>query len=110
MPGQRGQAQRDDQNVMDDFVVKTASATLTILEQVVECDSTAGIMTITLPPVSEAKGKIFSIYLDTDGGDITIQDQDDSRGWDGDYTLDDVGDAYALYSNGRSWYPIGALA
>lgn len=110
MPGQRGQALRDDLNVMDDFVSKTAAATLTILEQVVSCDSTAGAMAITLPPVSEAKGKIFSITLAVDGGDVTIQDQDDSLFFDGDYTLDDVGDGYALYSDGRSWWPVGALA
>ena len=100
----------NDGMVVDNYSIKTAAATLNIREQRVDCDSTLGAFTVTLPPVGLAEGKFFGIYLTVDGGDITIQDQDDSIGWDGDYTLDDVGDGYLFYSDGKSWWPIGALA
>lgn len=89
---------------------KTASASLTPYETKVVCDSTAGAMTITLANVAEMVGKFVSIVLAVDGGDVTIQDNDESLYWDGDYTLDDVGDGYLLYSDGASWWAIGALS
>lgn len=88
----------------------TAAISLTVYQTKVVCDSTAGAFAVTLPNVGEAVGKLFSIVLAVDNGDITIQDNDESLYWDGDYTLDDVGDGYLLYSDGMSWWAIGALA
>ena len=96
----------EDGQVRDKNEFVTAAAiTLDVYDQVVECDTTSNAITVTLPPVVEAKGKIYSIALITDGGnDVTIQDQDDSRNWDGDYTLADANDEYVLFSNGRKWH------
>ena len=108
-------------NILQKFVEETqvdhmsptnlaAAATLTVYQTKVVCDSTDGAFSVTLPNVGEAVGKIFSIVLAADGGDITIQDQDESLYWDGDYTLASVGDGKLLYSDGASWWPIAALA
>jgi len=97
-----------DDNVLAKRVEKTAAAVLKVYEQVVDADTTDGAMAITLPPVVEAAGKIYAIILKTDGGDLTIQDQDDSYGW-GDLTCDDAGDGYLLYSDGETWWQIGAI-
>ncbi len=90
----------------DRFVVKTASATLALYEQQVRVDSTAGAMTITLPKVAEAKGLMFSIFLETDNGDLTIADGDDSYSWS-DITHADAEDGSLLYSDGFIWWVIG---
>jgi hypothetical protein len=105
----RRQAQHD-QNVLDKLAHITEATTLNSRQQVVRCDSTDGAFAVTLAPVSEMEGRTVSIKLEVDNGDVTIQDADDSLYWDGDYTLNDVGDGYLLYSDGESWYPIGALA
>ncbi|RLG99224.1 hypothetical protein DRO38_08030 [Candidatus Bathyarchaeota archaeon] len=103
--------QIDDSMNVSKLTVKTADYSMTIRDARVECDSTDGAFTVTLPPVGEAAGKMFSVYLKVDGGDITIEDSaNDSLGWDGDYTLDDVGDGYCFYSDGRSWFPVGSLS
>ena len=103
--------QIDDATVMSRMVKKTDDYSMTIRDVRVECDSSDGAFTITLPPVGEAAGKTFSIYLTVDGGDVTIEDSaNDSMGWDGDYTLDDVDDAYCFYSDGKSWFPVGSLS
>lgn len=88
----------------------TAAATLTVYQTKVVCDSTDGAFAVTLPNVGEAVGKFFSIVMSVDNGDVTIQDQDESLYFDGDYTLNDVGDGYLLYSDGMSWWAIGALS
>jgi len=96
------------ESVADKFVSKTANATLNVYETLVYADSTAGAFTITLPPVAEAKGVMFSIYMTVDNGDVTIADQDDSQGWDGDYTLNDVDDGFLFYSDGVGWWNMSA--
>ena len=88
----------------------TATDTLEVYETLVLCDTTDGAITLTLPNVSEAIGKVYSIKLETDGGtDVTIQDGDESKYWEADITLDDAGDGVLLYSDGQSWWPIGYI-
>ena len=97
--------------VLNNFLSQTAAAvTLTVNQQTVECDTTSNAITVTLPDVNEAYGRIFTVALITDGGnDVTIQDQDESRNWDGDYTLADADDEYVFYSNGRKWYVLTTI-
>lgn len=97
----------DSDSVIDNFYEATENVTLNVRQTLVYGDSTAGAFTITLPPVGEAKGLLFSILMSVDAGDITIADQDDSVAWDGDYTLNDVDDGFLLYSDGVSWWPVG---
>lgn len=93
----------------DKFVDFTETGTLDVNEQLVRCTNAAAA-TLTLPDVAEAAGRMYAIYYPVDtGGDVTIT-QTGAEGWDGDYTLDTVGDGYLLYSDGRHWWPIGALA
>jgi len=100
---------RDLVPVDSGLVRKTATASLTLYEQVVLCDTTAGAITITLPGVAEAAGLIFSIALETDGGtNVTIQDRDESYGWS-DLTLADAADKYLLYSDGHSWWTLASV-
>lgn len=86
----------------------TAETYLTIRDQLVHADTTDGAMTVYLPPVALAAGKFFSVALITDGGDLTIADLDDSRNWEGDYTLDDAGEHKLFYSDGEKWYNVAA--
>jgi hypothetical protein len=96
------------ESVYDKFFEATEDVTLNVRQTLVYGDSTAGAFTITLPPVGEAKGLLFSIVMTVDNGDITIADQDDSIGWDGDYTLNDVNDGFLLYSDGVMWWNVSA--
>jgi hypothetical protein len=59
---------------------------------------------ITLPAVAEAAGLLFTIMATiADAQAITLQDQDDSDDYQGDWTLDADNDSIALYSDGRKW-------
>ena len=60
-------------------------------------------MTITLPSVSEAKGRVFTFWLKTDGGNVTLQDQDESLLWGGDYSFTAADDHLSLMSDGIHW-------
>lgn len=81
----------------------TESTTLEVYEQVALVDSTGGALTLTLPPVTEAKGRFYSILFITDNGDLTVADQDDSYDWN-DLTVDDAGECLLLYSDGQKWH------
>ncbi len=64
--------------------------------------------TITLPPVVECAGRIYSIRDCgglTSSYNVTIQDKDDSRDWSDD-TLDSAEDSLLLYSDGEKWHKI----
>ena len=57
---------------------------------------------VYLPPVSECKGKIFTIEVPDTGGHLTVSDQDDSVDWsDQVSTADD--DYLQLACSGRHW-------
>ena len=102
------QARNKQETVYDQFVVKAATATLTLLETQVRVNTVAAV-TITLPSVAEAKGLTFSIILETDGGfDLTIADADDSYNW-ADLTCNDALDGYLLYSDGHVWWQLAAI-
>jgi len=66
-----------------------------------------GPITITLPPVAEAKGRWYSIL--SRGADpvnnITVADKDDSECWIGDIVLNGKCDRLLLYSDGICWHP-----
>jgi len=86
----------------------TASATLNVTDTEVEVANTSAI-TITLPPVSEAKGRFYTIRkTSADAKAITIQDQDDSVNWTDINTLDAAHDRKMLYSDGKCWYEVGS--
>jgi len=55
------------------IVFKTATATLTGFERVIMCDTTAGAMTITLPPAAEHIGEQIAVYItSSDANVVTV--------------------------------------
>ena len=92
-------------------IVRTATLTaqtLEVWEQVVQVDTdtTDGTFTLTLPPVAEAAGKIYSITLIDAAGAVTVQDQDDSLDWTNFTDLDADNDGILLYSDGLKWWTL----
>lgn len=70
----------------------------------------SGPITITLPSVAEAKGRIYSILArDADGtNDITITDNgSDSECWTSDIVLDADCERLLIYSDGLAWVVLG---
>ncbi|MHA1288243.1 MAG: hypothetical protein ACTSPB_12640 [Candidatus Thorarchaeota archaeon] len=98
----------DDGLVKDKFAVKTADCTMTIRDRVVSASATTATVTLSLPPVSLAEGKIFTIFT-TDANatyPVKIQNLDDSKNWSsqgGDISLTGPNDFVVLYSDGISW-------
>ena len=84
-----------------------AALVMTVQQQAVycTCNTATDSYSITLPNVTEAAGKIFSFYctLAANSKAVTLQDNDESIDWDGDYTIDTTADAILLYSDGMRW-------
>ena len=80
------------------------SYTLKVYEQTVLCYATAGSLTLTLPNVLEAVGRLFSIYCKdlTSPNTVKVQDNNESLGWN-DATLTADKDHILLYSDGLQW-------
>jgi len=71
-------------------------------------DEVSGPITITLPPVAEAKGRFYAIVSrDADGTNtITIEDNnDDSECWANNIVMNNACERCLLYSDGLAWFP-----
>lgn len=95
----------EQDTVIDKLAFVTAAYTMTVRDYVVRADSTAGAFSLTLPPVIDAAGRFYAIHFSTDGGNVTIQDQDDSENWS-DLTMTAANDGVVLYSDGRKWWQL----
>lgn len=88
----------------------TATKALSVYEQIVVVGTTTGNITVTLPPVHKAVGKIYTVHTPTIGTDTNTctleDDNNDSVDWNGDYTLDADNDRISLFSDGRCWWVI----
>lgn len=81
----------------------TANITLKVYQTVVEIVVAAETITVTLPSVAEAYGQIYTIFVNiTNGGTVTVQDQDESYEWS-NIVLNADNEHVALYSNSRRW-------
>jgi hypothetical protein len=93
--------------VVDKFHNPTASYQMKTYDYVMRPQPGAqgdGAITITLPPVAEAKGRWYSIIArGISGGTVTVADKDDSEAWGGDVTMNSTGDRMLCYSDGISW-------
>ena len=58
---------------------------------------------VTLPSVSEVKGMTYNIRIRDASNACTLQDNDDSEDWEGDFTIDATDDYIILQSDGRKW-------
>lgn len=113
----RGQKTKNDRDTALEIggsgvpVEVTADTTLTAAQTDVEATVPAvGSITITLPPVKEAKGRFFSIKCVSDGGGtgIAVQDGDDAIITGNNYAaagngLTAVGDYLLLYCDGLQY-------
>ena len=105
--------------VVDKFVNPAVDYTMTTRDYIVRPDAVTATeaITVTLPPVAEAKGRIYSILTVrtqvTTTLTVTIEDNnDDSEDWIADIVLDEGGQGAVFYSDGRKWmiYPSGIRA
>ncbi len=85
------------------------ASTLKAVSQVVALAhaTIAANYTLTLPSVSDAKGCMVIIRMDTRDGSysVTVQDQDDSRGWS-DRSLNAADESTILISDGEKWHKL----
>ena len=74
-------------------------------------DGNSGPITISLPPVAEARGRFYSIVIrNADAvNTITVQDLDDSECWEGDVVSDGKCDKQLWYSDGMCWFNLGQI-
>ena len=82
-------------------------ATLDVNDQVVDVDSSEDAVTITLPFVGDAVGRIYFITAAAGNTNtVTVEDNDESVQWGGDYSLDAANNSIALMSDGRKWWVV----
>jgi len=115
---ERREAALNDMSVLpgagDLYIVASSSNTsdsLEVYEQYVRVDTNTNsqAFTLTLPPVSLAKGKIYSIAMDLAAGSaLKIQDRDDSEDWSDITTMDLTDDAVLLFSDGKRWFTLSS--
>ena len=97
----------EQDTVTDKVAFVTGAYPMSIRDYVVRADSTDGAFSLTLPPVTEAMGRIYAIHLSVWGEDVTIQDQGDSEDW-ADVIMIGPDNGAVLYSDGRKWWVLHA--
>jgi hypothetical protein len=99
--------------VVDKYVNPNADYQMTTRDYVVRpsADGDSGPITLTLPPVAEAKGRFHSIICrNADAVNfVLVQDKDDSECWAGDITLNGKCDYVLLYSDGLAWITVASI-
>jgi len=94
--------------VVDKYHNPNANYQMTTRDYVLRpsADGDSGAITITLPRVTEAKGRFYSIIVrNADGTNtVTIADKNDSECWLGDIVLNGKCDRSLLYSDGLAWH------
>jgi len=102
-----------DKEVVDKFHDPSANYAMNTRDYVMRPSATeaTGPITITLPPVAEAKGRFYSIL--TRAADavnsVTITHRDDSECWTDDVVHYDSCTPSLWYSDGRYWHMVGAF-
>ena len=96
-----------DKVVVDKFHNPNADYNMSVWDYVIRpsADADSGPITITLPPVAEAKGRFYSIICrNADPVNlVTIADRDDSECWLGDIEMNGKCDRLLAYSDGLAW-------
>ena len=95
--------------VVDKFHDPYADYQMTTRDYVLRPYTVGAAVTITLPPVAEAKGRFYSIVCrNADAvNTVTIADRDDSECWLADIVMNGKCDKILLYSDGLCWHPLG---
>lgn len=96
-----------DKVIVDKYHDPQANYQMTPYDYVLrpQANGQTGAITITLPPVAEAKGRWYSIVArEADAiNTITVEDKDDSECWVGDIVMDAKCNTLLLYSDGLKW-------
>ena len=100
------------------FTSSDATITLTVDQQICLTDSTSNVGTVVLPPVAEARGKLYSIIDIGPAGagsagtnTVTLTDNNDDShdaSW-GDISINADLDRALLYSDGIAWWVISDM-
>ena len=98
--------------VVDKYIDPNANVDMRTYDYVVRpsADGDSGPISIYLPPVADAKGRLYSIIArNADAvNTITVKDLDDSECWPGDIVLNGKCDRCLLYSDGLAWHAMAA--
>jgi len=99
-----------DKEVVDKYIDPAGSVEMSTRDYVVRPSATTAPMVLVLPPVSEAKGRFYSIVVRAADAinTITVTDRDDSECW-ADVVLNSKCDRLLMYSDGLFWHPIAAI-
>lgn len=101
-------------NAHDGSTRSTYHYELAVWETTVIISTAATVFTVYLPPVSEAKGKIYCITLVAIDQVVTIDDNEggDSEDFNGGSaaTLDGAYDRMAFYSDGSHWWTVSDMS
>jgi hypothetical protein len=98
-----------DKEAPDKYIDPGVSVDMSTLDYVVRPTLSAVSTTIVLPPVSEAKGRFYSIVCRAlNGKTVTITDRDDSECW-ADIVMNSKCDRLLMYSDGLFWHPLAAI-
>lgn len=103
-----------DKVVVDKFHDPQAYYEMTTRDYVMRpsADNDTGPYTLVLPPVADAKGRLYSVCIrNADAvNTITITDRDDSECWLGDVIYNGKCDGNLWYSDGLKWWALGEMA
>jgi len=95
--------------VVDKYIDPQVNTWMTTRDYVVRpsANEISGPIHVFLPPVADAKGRIYSIIArDADVvNNITVHDRSDSECWLGDIVLNNKCDRLLAYSDGLAWFP-----
>jgi len=102
-----------DKETVDKYHDPRANYAMTTLDYVLRpsANEDTGPIIITLPSVSQAKGRLYSILCrEADWiNSITITHKNDSECWDGDIVFYEGCAPTLWYSDGLYWHMFGAL-
>ena len=92
----------------EDIVTKTSSFTMNLRDKLIYINSASIAIVVTLPPVAEAQGMFFALYVSAFTEAITFSAADSIDWATVEPTFDGADDGCVLYSDGRHWWIIGA--
>lgn len=102
-----------DKEVVDKYADPTANYQMTTYDYVMRpsADANSGPITLTLPPVAEAKGRFYSIISRAADAvnTITINDLSDSECWSGPFVMNTRCERALMYSDGLAWIVMGEI-
>ena len=85
----------------------TATETITVRDRVNTLATAGGAIVVTMPPISETAGMIFSFNIISGTNAVTFVDNNNDSFDSGPFqalSIEDVNDALVVYSDGFKWH------